>query len=87
MADVRLSLLGTPLLEVQGKAVELERRKTMALLAYLAGSGNSQSRETLAALLWPEADESRARSGLRRELSILNKALGDGCLEIERDTI
>lgn len=87
MADVRLSLLGAPLLEVGGGPVELERRKTVALLSYLAASGKGQSRETLAALLWPEADESRARSGLRRELSILNKALGEGRLEIERDTI
>ncbi len=58
MADVRLSLLGAPLLEVEGVPIELERRKTLALLAYLAGSGKNQSRETLAALLWPEADES-----------------------------
>ena len=36
-----------------------------------------QRRETLAALLWPDADDTRARSALRRTLSVIRKELGD----------
>jgi hypothetical protein len=58
MSNLRLHLFGPPHVEVGGSPTRLERRKAMALLAFLAVTGpeGSHSRETLAALFWPEAD-------------------------------
>ena len=87
MSKLKLFLFGSPQLEIDGTPVELGRRKAMALLAYLAVTEKSHSRDTLALLLWPEADQSQARSTLRRNLSVLNKALGSGWLDISREAI
>jgi predicted ATPase/DNA-binding SARP family transcriptional activator len=89
MAPVKshqLSLLGGPRFERGGQAVPIERRKALALLAYLALTRESQRREALAALFWPEAETSEGRAALRRTLSVLNGAL-DGGLETQRDEV
>jgi predicted ATPase/DNA-binding SARP family transcriptional activator len=67
--------------------VEVDTRKAIALLAYLAMHGESLSRDTLATLFWPEYDQSQARANLRRTLSALVKAVGKEWLEIDRETI
>lgn len=87
MARLALYLLGTPRIELAGTPVEVERRKTFALLAYLALTRQPHSREALAALLWPDAEQSRALGYLRTTLWNLNKSLGNAWFEIERDTI
>jgi len=87
MAELRVSLLGAPLIEVGRARVETDTRKATGLLAYLAVSGRPQRRATLAALLWPEADEQKARGALRRTLSVLRSALGDRWLDAEGETI
>jgi WD40 repeat protein/serine/threonine protein kinase len=87
MLKLKLNLLGSPQLEIDSTPIELERRKAMALLAYLALTEKSHSRDSLAALLWPEADQSRARTSLRHNLWTLNKALGNGWLDISRETV
>ena len=44
----------------------LPKRRAEAVLAVLAVSGDMGcTRERIAALLWPESDEERARAGLR----------------------
>jgi len=80
-------LLGSPSLELDGRPVKFERRKTVALVAYLAVTAETHSREALAALFWPALDQSRALSGLRLTLSTLKRALGERWLEIERDCL
>jgi predicted ATPase/DNA-binding SARP family transcriptional activator len=92
MSTIRLSLLGPPRVEREGEPVELDTRKTVALLAYLAVTGQTpggqiHSREALAALLWPELEPQRARANLRRSLSVLRKGLGDEWLVADRETI
>src|SRR5579859_2349136 len=82
----QLSLLGSPRLERGGQTVPIERRKALALLAYLALSGESQRRESLAAMFWPEAETSEGRAALRRTMSVLNVAL-DGGLDAQRDEV
>lgn len=73
----RLFLLGVPRVERDGQAVQASSRKGMALLAYLAvESGRPYSRDELAALLWPDFEQTRARAAVRRTLSRLNGALG-----------
>jgi tetratricopeptide (TPR) repeat protein len=74
-------------MELDGSAIEVDTRKAIALLAYLAVEGEPKRRDSLAALLWPESDSSHARAALRRTLSALNKALGGEWLQIERESI
>ncbi len=87
MADVKLFLFGAPSLERNGVTVEVDTRKAIALLAYLTLTGQRQRRDTLAALLWPEHDQTSARGALRRTLSTLNKALGGVGLAADRETV
>lgn len=87
MPRLRISLLGAPVVAVGRTAVVTDTRKATALLAYLAASAQPQRRATLAALLWPDADEQKARGALRRTLSVLRSALGDRWLEADGDTV
>ncbi|MGC2295217.1 MAG: AAA family ATPase [Candidatus Dormiibacterota bacterium] len=67
---LRLELLGPPQVLRSGQLVSFDTRKAVALLSYLAVAGPTQGRDRLASLLWPEADDTRARSALRRTLSV-----------------
>jgi DNA-binding SARP family transcriptional activator len=87
MSSFKLSLLGTPRLERDGMHLKLSARKNLALIAYLALTGGGYSREALITLLWPELEPSRARANLRRNLSMLRKALGGEWLVADRETI
>ena len=87
MSGLKVSLLGAPRLERDGVSFELRPRKNIALIAYLAVTGQSHSREALITLLWPELEPSRARGGLRRNLSMLRKALGEAWLVVDRESV
>ena len=86
-AGLVISVLGAPRIERDGAVVTFDTRKATALLGYLAVTARAQRRESLAALLWPEADETRARSALRRTLSVIRKGLGDLGPTITRDEV
>ena len=79
---ILISVLGSPRIERDGAVVTFDTRKAIALIAYLAVTGRPQRRETLAALLWPDADETRARSALRRTLSVVKQGLGEAALSV-----
>jgi len=87
MSRLALLLLGPPRIECDGEPVEIRRRKAIALIVYLAVTGQSHSRDALATLLWPEYDQSRARAGLRRVLAALKEALGEGWLHVDREAV
>jgi predicted ATPase/DNA-binding SARP family transcriptional activator len=87
MSGLKLLLLGSPRLEREGVPLELERRKALALLAYLAVTGEAQPRGTLATLLWPNHDESQGHAYLRRALWTLKQALGAQQVAIGRERI
>ncbi len=87
MESLRLYFLGPPRIERAAEVRDLDTRKATALLAYLALSGERQTRDTLAALLWPEFDGPRARAALRRTLSVLKTAVGEQALAVTRETI
>jgi len=57
----------------------LSHPKRMAVLSYLslAASNGFVSRDSLAALFWPEADETRARNALSQVLHALRSELGE----------
>ncbi|MEA3440915.1 MAG: BTAD domain-containing putative transcriptional regulator, partial [Chloroflexota bacterium] len=50
-------------------------------------TGRTQSRDTLATLLWPENDQSSARANLRRDLVYLKKAIGEPYLETDGEQV
>ena len=72
MSELKITLLGMPRIELNGEPVGTDRRKAVALLAYLAVTAVPHSRELLAAMFWPESDQSRAFAYLRRTLWEIN---------------
>ena len=87
MPRLELSFLGPPHLARGGDPVTVDTRKAVALLALLALSEAPRTREQLTILLWPEHDRAHARAALRRTLSTLKKAVGDGVLSIDREVL
>lgn len=87
MNQHKLYLFGSPALEVAGEPVAIDTRKALALVAYLAVTGQPHTRDGLAALFWPEADATRARAALRRTLSTLRTALDNRWLVTDREQV
>lgn len=86
MERLNLHWLGLPIVELKGRPVKLETRKSTALLAYLSTEPQRHQREILATMLWPEGDQQSALGCLRRTLSSLNGRL-PGWIEADRQTI
>jgi DNA-binding SARP family transcriptional activator len=71
---LQLTLLGKPKVSRNGAPVTgLVYKKSLALLYYLAVTGQSHTRAALAGLLWGEATEANARGGLRKSLADLRR--------------
>lgn len=87
MSEIRLFLLGAPRIERDGDTVDLDTRKAIALVAYLAVEGQIFRRDSLAGLLWPEHGGDQARGALRRTLSTLKKGMGGEGLQADRATV
>ena len=87
LSDIRLFLFGAPRIERRGSPVEVDTRKAVALVTYLAVEGQAFRRDSLAGLLWPEHDSNQARGALRRTLSTLKKAMGGEGLLADRATV
>jgi ABC-type transport system substrate-binding protein/DNA-binding SARP family transcriptional activator len=87
VSGLRVLLLGAPLLGGEDEPIRLDTRKNLALVAYLAVTGETHTREALVTLLWPDVDPSRARAGLRRNLSVLRKALHGEWLVVDRESV
>jgi DNA-binding SARP family transcriptional activator len=71
MEKLKVFLFGFPRLEYQDRLLKLQRRKSAALIAYLALANQPQSRDTLTALLWADLDQERGRAALRSTLHAL----------------
>lgn len=87
MKSLRIALLGTPLIEVDGARLAVDTRKATAMLAFLAVTGHAHGRAVIADQLWPELDGERAGAALRRTLSTLRTALGDGRIAADRNSV
>jgi class 3 adenylate cyclase/DNA-binding SARP family transcriptional activator/regulation of enolase protein 1 (concanavalin A-like superfamily) len=87
MSSLKLFLLGPPRVELEEQPVEIKPRKALGLLIYLAITGESHPRDSLATLFWPEADQRQARAALRRRLSELNQTLGREWLQVSRESV
>jgi predicted ATPase/DNA-binding SARP family transcriptional activator len=84
---LELSLLGTVTIRLNGERVGGQvPTKSLALLCYVAVTGQAHSREKLAGLLWGDSPEARAQASLRKALSSLRK-LSETTLIITRQTV
>lgn len=79
--DIRL--LGSPVVTLDGSPVEVDTRKAIAMLAYLAIEGTAD-RNTLAGLFWADSSPDRARATLRRTLSSLRGGIGAHSIVADR---
>jgi DNA-binding SARP family transcriptional activator len=92
MARLEFFLLGPPRLQRDGVPLQFDRRKVVALAAYLAMSsleaeGRHLSRVSLVTLLSPDLEPSRARAVFRRNLSLLRRALEGEWLVADRERV
>jgi predicted ATPase/DNA-binding SARP family transcriptional activator len=87
MSELRFFLFGTPHLECDGAPVKMTRRKTMALLAYLAVTGQPHSREAITTLLWPDFDAESTYAYLRNALWMLRQTPLADWVGIEQETL
>ncbi len=87
MSCLALYVFGPPKIALDEASIHIPRRKAIATLVYLAVTGQTQSRDSLAALLWPENNQGKARAELRRMLSALNQVLGSNWLYADRETV
>ncbi len=71
-----IQLLGIPLLLLDGEPLSISRRKSRALLFYVAAHTAPVAREQVLALFWPDHDRTSAQQILRTSLHGLRKALG-----------
>lgn len=76
--DWHLQVLGVPMLQQGALAVRPGRKKSLAMLVYLAVTRRTCSREMLAAWFWPDLSETGARTALRSALADIGKVLGKG---------
>lgn len=86
-APLAFHFFGTPKILVGEREARVALKRGVALLAYLAHAPGPAPRSHLAALLWPDIDDSTARSRLRRLLYNLELSLGRGRFEALGDTL
>jgi DNA-binding SARP family transcriptional activator len=91
MGKLQIRVLGTPEVRHEERVLKFRSRKVLALLLYLAVEGHKVAREKISAMLWPESDESAARSTLRRTLADLRLALDESSMHthlvVEREAL
>jgi DNA-binding SARP family transcriptional activator len=76
---LELRILGQFDVQLDGKTIEIASRPAQSLFAYLCFHQTVQHRrEKLAGMLWPDSDESNARSNLRHALWRLGESVGKG---------
>jgi DNA-binding SARP family transcriptional activator/tetratricopeptide (TPR) repeat protein len=83
--SIKFTLLGVPRFERNNQPIELKSTKAIALLGYLAVTGNPHSRDHLIDLLWPDSLPDAARKNLRNTLWAIRKSFGDDLLQGDAD--
>lgn len=87
MGGLKLYLFGSPHIEVQGRIINVSLRKALAILAYLCVTRRTVTRDALATLFWPEADQKTGRANLRRTIYNLKNIVSNDLLEISTESI
>ncbi|RPI77722.1 MAG: hypothetical protein EHM45_08100 [Desulfobacteraceae bacterium] len=87
LPSLSLFLFGRPRVKRNDLPIEINRRRALALAAYLALNQGPQNRDTLATLLWPENDQTAARTSLGTCLAQLRKLFGFEFLLNDREHV
>lgn len=87
MPRLTISLLGPPHIALDGVPVKITTYRAIPLLAYLAVTGVSQTRETMANLLWYEGSLPRTLASLRTTLWRLKVAGLEDWIKLEHNEI
>ncbi|MEM7129546.1 MAG: BTAD domain-containing putative transcriptional regulator [Chloroflexota bacterium] len=87
MTQRKLHLFGTPELVVDQKHISISLRKAQALLAYVAVTNRAHSRDSLATLFWPEANQRSARTNLRRMIYSIGQQAETTLLDTTSETV
>ena len=66
MCSIRL--LGQPRIEPDGQPLTIRRRKSRALVYYLAAQAHPRTRDHLLGIFWPGLDRAAAQSQARRSI-------------------
>ncbi|MFT4101378.1 MAG: alpha/beta fold hydrolase [Burkholderiaceae bacterium] len=91
---MELQVFGVPAVVTRERRERIALKRAAALLGYLAFNAGPVPRSHLATLLWPDADETQARTRLRRLVYTLDGMLGgkvlladDDCLALAQQAI
>lgn len=84
MLEIRL--FGSPEVTADSAYVEVDTRKAIAMLAYLAIE-RSADRDALAGLFWADSSPERSRATLRRTLSALRSGIGADWINADRNRV
>ncbi|MEM7129549.1 MAG: tetratricopeptide repeat protein [Chloroflexota bacterium] len=88
MTQLKLYLFGPPRLVVDNnRTINISLRKAQAMIAYLAVTNQPQSRDSLSTLFWPEADQRKARTNLRRMLYDIGQRVQAPLLATTAETV
>jgi predicted ATPase/DNA-binding SARP family transcriptional activator len=87
MEAIALHVLGIPTIERNGLTVETVKGKPLALVVYLAITGEPCARTALVDLLWPGGDAAHGMASLRSALWRLGRIFGEDFLEADRATV
>src|SRR5512145_2960499 len=74
---LNISLFASPEIRLDGQVIRLPRRKSRALLYYLAGHARPLAREHLLAFFWPDTPRPAAQQTLRTTLHGMRQVLGE----------
>ncbi|MCB9135825.1 MAG: hypothetical protein H6636_10395 [Anaerolineales bacterium] len=85
MSPLKMRLFGAPQIIVDDQPVQFARKKTFAILAYLAVENEPVSRDKLGLLFWPDSLQSRHQ--VRIALSEIRSKLGDGVFKSDSDPV
>jgi DNA-binding SARP family transcriptional activator len=81
-----IHLLGTPQIRRDGEPIHITRRKSRALVYYLAASDKPVTRDHLLTFFWPDLERAAAQQTLRTTLHGLRRSLGSA-LVVDEDTL
>lgn len=87
VAEVKIKLLGSPEIYIDGSQIQFHRRKEMALLAFLSMESRTYSRDYLAELLYPDQDRRSALGSFRVNLYWLRSKLGPETVQTSSKTV
>ncbi|HSG44376.1 MAG TPA: BTAD domain-containing putative transcriptional regulator [Anaerolineales bacterium] len=85
--NLALHFLGSPQLYLNNDRITIQRRKSLALLAYLSIERGQHQRDSLSSLLWPDYEQSKAFANLRNALLGIQKSIGENRIIADRESI